>query len=162
MTPSIFQRLQIPAVLALFAVTAHASVSNYCTGAPNSVGPGADIAWVGPHNPQFGGLTVQGCPSNSFGVFLYSMTPAQTPFGDGFACVGAPMLNLARRRTDAAGSLLMRVWWGSEQEDLQWLTHPQNIGVTWHFQYMYRDVAGPGGTGFNLSDGVAVQFSPFE
>lgn len=162
MTPSIFRKVQLPALLALLAVPARATVTNYCTGAPNSVGPGADISWVGPHNPQFGGLSVQGCPSNSFGVFIYNLGPANTPFGDGVMCVGAPAWGLARRYTDAQGSLLLRVWPGSEDEDLQWLTHPQNWGMTWHFQYMYRDSAGPGGTGFNLTDGVAVTFSAFE
>ncbi len=162
MTPSIVRRIQLAALLALLAVPAHASVTNYCTGAPNSVGAGADISWVGPHNPQFGGLSVQDAPSNVFGVFIYSDSAAQTPFGDGFLCVGTPTFYLARKNTDAAGSLLMRMWWGSEQEDLQWLTHPQTIGFTWRFQYMYRDFGGPGGTGFNLTDGVAVQFSAFE
>lgn len=162
MTPSIFRKIQLPALLALLAVPAQASVTNYCTGAPNSVGPGADISWVGPHNPQFGGLTVQGCPSNSFGVFTYSLGQANTPFGDGVQCLASPVYSLARRTTSAQGSLMFRVWQGGESEDLAWLTHPQNWGATWNFQYMYRDFSGPGGTGFNLTDAVAVQFTPFE
>ena len=31
-------------------------------------------------------------------------------------------------------------------------------GSTWHFQCWYRDPQGPGGTGFNLSDAMAVTF----
>lgn len=162
MIPSILRRTALPAALACLAVGAHASVTNYCIGAPNSYGPGAAIQWIGPQNPQSGGLLVQGSPPGSFGVFLYSLSPASTPFGDGVLCVGAPPWNLARRTTDSNGSVLLRVWQGSEQEDLQWLTHPQNWGATWHFQYMYRDIGGPGGTGFNLSNAVAVQFSAFE
>lgn len=162
MTPSILRRIHVPALLALFAASAQASVTNYCTSAPNSVGAGADISWFGPHNPQFGGLFVRDCPPNAFGVFIYSDNPTQTPFGDGFLCVGSPRFYLARRTTSAQGAIRFRMWEGSESEDLQWLTHPQTIGFTWDFQYMYRDPAGPGGTGFNLTDAVAVQFSAFE
>ena len=32
-------------------------------------------------------------------------------------------------------------------------------GTTWKFQYWYRNVAG-GGAGFNLSDGLSVQWCP--
>ena len=32
-------------------------------------------------------------------------------------------------------------------------------GSTWYFQFWYRDPQGPGGTGFNTSDGLEVRFS---
>ncbi len=160
MTFSIFRNVQLPALLALLAIPARASVNEYCfPQGPNSYGPGASIQWVGPENPQSGGLLVQGAVPHKFGAFIYSLSPTDIPFGDGHLCVGAPSLILARRFANHHGSVWFRVWQGAEDEDLQWLTHPQNWGATWHFQYMYRDPAFHG-TGFNLSNGVAVQFSP--
>ena len=34
------------------------------------------------------------------------------------------------------------------------------VGSSWNFQFWYRDPAGPGGTGFNLSDGLHAIFCP--
>ena len=37
----------------------------------------------------------------------------------------------------------------------------QIVGCSdWNFQYWYRDPTGPGGSGFNLSDGLNVTFCP--
>ncbi len=33
-------------------------------------------------------------------------------------------------------------------------------GEEWNFQFWYRDPTGPGGTGFNFSDGLSVHFCP--
>ena len=33
-----------------------------------------------------------------------------------------------------------------------------SAGSTWYFQLMYRDPLGPGGSGFNLTDGVRIPF----
>ena len=35
-----------------------------------------------------------------------------------------------------------------------------NPGSTWNFQFWFRDPMGPGGNGFNLSDGLQVDFCP--
>ena len=51
--------------------------------------------------------------------------------------------------------------------DLRPLQHPQPTGFvsvmpgdTWHFQRWYRDPAGPCGSGFNLTNGLALTFVP--
>jgi hypothetical protein len=33
-------------------------------------------------------------------------------------------------------------------------------GQTWNFQCLYRNVGGPCGSGFNLSNGLSVTFAP--
>lgn len=141
------------------AAPARASVVNYCVGAPNSTGVGARIAWSGPqtsHGPQSGSLVVRNAPANSFGVFLYGLERAQNPFGDGFACVGGATWILARKATSANGAVALNVHQESDDEDVRWLNY--NHDSVWHFQYLYRDPTGPGGTGFNLTDAVEVDF----
>lgn len=154
----LFRLLPLPTVLALLAGGADASVTSYCTSTPNSAGSGAHIAWAGPVTAQAGALVVSGAPSQVEGFYLYSLAPAQTPFGDGFLCVGSQAWYLARKRTDAQGTTALRIAHQAETEDLRWLNYPVNEGVTWHFQYFYRDANGPGGTGFNSTDAVAVVF----
>lgn len=137
-----------------------ADVQPYCSSAPNSVGPGAILDWAGPANPQFGALAVAGAPAEAPGYFVYGLAAQQVPFGDGYSCVAGSNWILARRATNAQGTLGLRLWSGAESEDLQWLTHPQNWGATWYFQYVYRDPQGPLGTGLNATQGLAVQFGP--
>lgn len=147
----------------LFALASRASASvvNYCVGAPNSTGVGAHIAWSGPETtrgPQSGSLVVRNCPANSFGVFVYGLERAQNPFGDGFACVGGTNWSLARKATSANGTVVLDIHREGEDEDLRWLNY--GFDSIWHFQYLYRDRSGPGGTGFNLSDAIEVDLKP--
>lgn len=149
------------AVLLVPASNLRASAVSYCVGAPNSTGVGAHIAWSGPlttHGPQSGSLVVRHCPANSFGMFLYGLSRAQTPFGDGFACIGGPNWVLARKAASANGTVALNIHQEGEDEDLRWLNYMYDS--IWNFQYMYRDPAGPGGTGFNLSDAIEVDLLP--
>jgi hypothetical protein len=149
----------VAALLPLLAARADASTT-YCTAAPNSVGAGAHIQWSGPESTSSGGLVATGLPASSAGFFWYSTSAAQTPFGDGFSCVGAPAWILARKPASPQGAIALRLALEAESDDLRWLNDPTNQGVTWRFQYVYRDPAGPGGTGFNTTDGVAVVLGP--
>lgn len=154
--PLLRTSLALASLLAL-ASTARASVVSYCIGAPNSTGVGAHIAWSGPETtrgPQSGTLLVRNCPPNSFGMFLYGLERAQNPFGDGFACVGGANWILARKATSATGAVSLNIHQEGEDEDRRWLNYAYDS--IWHFQYMYRDPAGPGGTGFNLTDAIEV------
>ena len=54
---------------------------------------------------------------------------------------------------------------GFVSKPISFLTGPASAGSgqitpdsTWNFQLWYRDPMGPGGTGFNLSDGLSVTF----
>jgi hypothetical protein len=154
----------VPIVAALFALPstlARADVTSVCATAPNSVGPGAVLSWIGPGNPQFGSLAVAGCPPHSVGRFVYGLAQHQVPFGDGWSCVAGANWVLARRTTDAQGALTMSIWRGGDSEDLAWLTYVSNWGATWTFQYLYRDPLGPGGTGHNGTQALSVVFTPW-
>src|SRR5262249_41826609 len=117
------------------------------------------ISWAGPvtlHGSHTGSVAVRGCPANSFGMFLYGQYRDRTPFGDGFRCIGGPNWVLARKFSAANGTVTLDVRHEGEQDDLRWLEY--HYFENWDFQYLYRDLGGPGGTGFNLTDGLEVHF----
>ncbi len=128
---------------------------NYCLTAPNSVGPGALIDSAGPLSIAANGFALQasGCPPNTFGIFYYGQSEVQTPFGNGWRCIGNPVTRLPIQQMDLLGAI----------------TYPLNFtvapntqitaGSTWRFQLWYRNPAG-GGAGFNLSNARRVRFCP--
>ncbi len=79
------------------------AVFNYCIGAPNSVGPGAAMSYLGSTSYGANDLTLYayGTPPNKPGIFLYSKNSAQVPLGDGWRCVGAGADGPVRRRAAA-------------------------------------------------------------
>lgn len=130
--------------------------NSYCVGAANSVGGGARIKSFGSRvvadNDVL--LTVSGLPANRSGIFILGLTPMQLPFGDGFRCVGGPLLRVP--------PVLSSGPYGALQHALD-LGSPPAAGVVLpglsaYFQFWYRDPQGPGGSGFNLSDGREVSF----
>lgn len=129
--------------------------STYCIGAPNSVGPGARIGWNGSTSIGFNNfhLTVSGCPLHTNGLFVYAATQQQVALGDGYLCVGQPFFRRAALSTAPLGSADFRL-------NFETLSPAGTIapGTTWNFQFYYRNVNGPGGTGFNLSDGLQATF----
>lgn len=157
--------------------TAHSNLSNafpidpqdqdcpipttYCIGAPNSAGPGAQIAYLGSSSVSENDLQliVTGAPPNQAGIFFYGRNAAQTPFGqNGYLCV------------DPGASTLFRVtpaiqisFFGIGTKNLDYNTSPMASGAgmiqpgdLWHFQFWYRDP----GHGFNLSNALRVEFCP--
>ena len=159
MIRSCLRSAAVSALVLMLSTTARASTVSYCLSAPNSVGSGAHISWAGPvttHGPHSGSLVVRGCPRNSYGVFLYGLHADRTPFGDGYGCIGGANWRLARKYTAADGTVTLNLRREGVPEDLRWLNY--HYHETWYFQYLYRDVSGPGGTGFNLTDGLEVRF----
>ena len=140
------------------------NVSNYCVSTPNSNSvTGAVMSGLGDTsvtNNNFS-LAVNDAGANKTGLFFYGGSQLQTAFGDGFRCVGAGGLGTFRLyplvTTDA---------WGSVTRPLDFTAPPANAGAgaigsgsTWYFQFWFRDPMG-GPSGFNLSDGLAVEFCP--
>ena len=133
------------------------SVQSYCQAAPNASGSGARLTHTG--SLSLGAndfaLEVDAAGAGRSGLFYYGTEQVGVPFGDGFRCVGGATVRLApSATTDGSGAAVRPV-------DFQ---HPRNAvivpGTSWHFQFWYRDPGGPGGSGFNLSDALAVTFCP--
>ena len=84
------------------------------------------------------------------GIFFFGSGQVQTPFGDGFLCVGTVTRLLPAIVSSAGGA-------ASRSLDL---TLPPAAGVmvpgaTTNFQFWYRDPASTG-AGFNLTNGLSV------
>jgi hypothetical protein len=140
-----------------FAVNPGSPVfSTYCVTSPNSVGPGAQIAGSGSTSLSANQLQLQatGCPSDVSGIFFFGDTQAQVPLGNGFRCVGSPLVRLPVTTTNLFGDAVC-------SPNLANLPAGAVIhaGETKLFQLWYRDVQG-GGAGNNLSNGLSVRFCP--
>ena len=137
-----------------------ALAGNYCIAAPNSAGPGASISFDGSQSIADNDfhLGVSGARPNGSGLFFYGPNQIQAPFGDGFRCVGG-LTHRVQPVVTADGS-------GLVTRQLDFTAPPANGAgggailpmSTWNFQLWYRDPGGPGGSGFNLSDGLWVTF----
>jgi len=130
---------------------------SYCSTSPNSVGPGATMAWTGTARVSFNdlGLVALGLPPGQFGIFFYGPNAVDLPFGEGHLCIGGGVYRLPVVLSDLLG---IAIW----ELDVTAPPHESGrieAGATWRFQHWYRDPAG-GGAGFNLSDGLEVTFCP--
>ena len=134
---------------------------NECVGAVNSTGRGALAGFAGSTSLAANDLrlTATGLPPNGVGLFFYGTTATQTAFGDGFRCVGGSISRLGPPQNANAQGAVVRV--------VNYNAAPANAGAglitagsTRRFQYWYRNIGGPGGTGFNLSDALVLDFKP--
>jgi len=130
----------------------------YCTALPNSTGVPARIGGQGLTSVSANAfaLTVADAPPNRFGLFFFGTSAIDTPFGDGRRCVGGSPLRL-RPSIQIAPD-------GTVQRPLDFSAAPLagavQPGGTLRFQFWHRDPMGPGGSGFNLTGGLAVTFCP--
>ncbi|MFT5151588.1 MAG: hypothetical protein ACI841_001575, partial [Planctomycetota bacterium] len=154
-----------PACSSVWRVTSTCGADSYCELSQNSSGAGCQISLTGSASVSSNNLsltTTGGIPTQN-ALFFYGPEAALTPFGDGFLCVAAGSLGLHRLGPpapfDTSGDL-------SRWLDL---TAPPAgsgglgsiaAGSSWYFQCWYRDPFGPGGSGFNLSNGLGVSFCP--
>lgn len=134
------------------------STSNYCIAAPNSAGPGEQISASGSTSISQNDLvlaTSGGVPGTA-GLFFFGTTTAQAPLGDGVRCVGGSIQRLNPVQFSSGAGETVRA--------LDFSTPPllgsANAGQTLYFQHWYRDLLGPGGTGFNASNGLAAVLTP--
>lgn len=130
---------------------------NYCTSLANSAGLPSLISHTGTTSIATNDFTLvaqDGVPSQ-FGLFYYGANEIQLPFGDGYRCVGGSINRLTPAGlSDGFGTSTK--WVDFNAASASAIT----IGSTWKFQHWYRDPAGPGGTGFNYSDGLSATFCP--
>lgn len=129
--------------------------SNYCTALPNSGGSIAHISWSGSLLLADGTFQLQcsGLPPapSSFGLFTYGQTQMNVPFGNGYLCI-QPLGGIFRMPTQSLAETVTRGIIDSPVQFSQF-----QPGSTWNFQFWYRDPQA-GGSNFNLSDGLSIQF----
>lgn len=123
-------------------------------GCVNSSGSGALLTDLG--NAEVAADTLElrasGAPANTPGLFFQgdSSLGLGNPFGDGLLCAGGQIQRLEIAFTDAAGRATMSssvsAAGGVGAGDLRF------------YQYWYRDVLGPCGSGFNTTNALAVQW----
>ncbi|MBI5362318.1 MAG: YncE family protein [Planctomycetes bacterium] len=133
--------------------------TTYCIAAPNSISPGAFIGYTGSTSVGVDDfrLRVTGATAAP-GLFYYGDQSTQIPLGDGWLCVTGSAFRLGPATT-APGGVNARL--------LNFAAPPAGSGPgqvlpgsTWYFQYRYRNVNGPLGTGYNQSDALQVTFTP--
>jgi len=123
-----------------------------CVGAPNSAGDGARLAASGSTRLSGAGLVLAASygPPGETAVLVGGSKPDSLPLGDGTLCVRKPA-RLASASFDG---------WGAASFALDLGLLGAQPGDSWHFQVVYRDPTGPGGTGINSSDAVRAVFTP--
>ena len=159
--------------IAGFVVPVPDTVSSYCqgigcpcgnddalAGCANSTGSGAKLSTVGTASVLHDSLELFAgpIPSGKSGLFFMGSLPAQQPFGDGQRCVAGELYRFAVRVSNGTIHL------GPGLVQLSRARLPRGgvirVGATWYLQAWYQDLAGPCGSGFNLSDAVEVLFTP--
>ncbi|MEM6671558.1 MAG: hypothetical protein AAF726_01870 [Planctomycetota bacterium] len=130
-------------------------VEPVCTSSPNSVGSGAFIGSTGSASVAADDLTLfaTGTAPSVFGLFVYGDQLVSVPAGDGTRCFGGNIWRLGAIASDALGTATLALDIANPPNPAAQIT----AGSTWVFQYVYRDVVA-GGTGFNFSDGLRIQF----
>ena len=136
-------------------------IEAYCESAPNSAGGGARMFGFGSTSVAANDLQLAtvAAVAGQFGLFYYGSEKTEDPFGDGFRCVSGSIARiLPPLRANLFGDVSLLVDNTLPPFDSgPWALSP---GSTWHFQYWYRDPAGAGGHGFNLSDALRITFCP--
>lgn len=124
----------------------------YCYSLPNSDNFGALIHLEGSSSLTAMDTTlVATCvPPGNFGLFFWGSTPGDQAFGDGRLCIQGPLIRLTPPiQADANGVAQVLL-------DNSSLSTPLEVGNRPHLQFWFRDPGGPGGSGFNTSNGLKL------
>lgn len=129
--------------------------SNFCTSDANSTGSAAVMSATGSNSVAANDLVLEASPvPNEPGIIYYGPNELLgVPFGNGTRCVGGSVHRLPP--VFASGNALV---YAINNTNLP--TGGDFVaGGTWKFQGWFRDPMG-GGMGFDLSDGLSIQFTP--
>jgi hypothetical protein len=151
-----------PGAVRLYSGLDFAPWFTYCEALPNSsYATGAAISYVG--SPSLSDanldLVVNWAVKNSVGLFLYGPAQQQTPFGNGYLCVGAGGVGVFRLQPFVTGISHGGISLDFSQPPLSGGPGMITPGSTWNFQAWYRDTPA-GGAGFNLSNALSATFVP--
>lgn len=129
----------------------------FCEATENSSGSSAGIHAAGSTSFSANELVLQAgpAPANTPGLFFFGLGQQEVPFGDGFLCVSGPQWRLGAAPTDANGFVVHPF----DVHSPAALDAGLGAGSRVHFQYWFRDPAA-GGTGFNTSRGLTLEFAP--
>lgn len=145
----------------IFKIVEECAATPFCSATVNSTGAAAAIGSTGDTSISSNSLqlTASNLPPNETTLFFYGNAQVQASFGDGLRCVGGMTVRL-NPSISSSGQ-------GTVSRDLDFTAPPLASGAgmispgsTWNFQLWFRDSMGPGGTGFNLSDGLEILFCP--
>jgi hypothetical protein len=133
-------------------------------GCLNSTGQGAILQGGGSGSVVSDDLHIEvrhlvpGAPA----VLYMGVGATGSPFGDGrrvVAAGGAGLFRLGTQNADASGVIARGPGIVAQSQSFPSAGRIA-AGQTWRFQCLYRNAAGPCGSGFNLSNGLAVAFGP--
>ncbi len=97
----------------------------------------------------------------SFGLLFMGPHRQRTPLGDGQLCVsggGVGTFRFAAQATNPDGLALIGPGLVNDAAMRFGPNGQIRAGDTWVMQYWYRDVGGPCGSGFNLTNGLVIAF----
>jgi hypothetical protein len=133
-------------------------------GCRNSAGQGAVFQACGSSSVTTDDLKLESrwMPKKVVGLVIMGPRPDETPYGDGILCIGAGDKGLFRFPAGNSGPEgVITLGPGIVAH-----THANfpaagqiKAGDTWYFQAWFRDPNGPCGSGFNLSNGLKVEFT---
>jgi hypothetical protein len=135
-------------------------------GCLNSTGQGAVLAAGGTTSVSADALRLEArwLPANVLGILFMGDAQAQLPFGDGRLVVGSGASGLYRvLPPQSSGTQGALAWDGGLVANSHAANPPAGqiqAGDTWYYQAWYRDPTGPCGSGFNVSNGLQVEFKP--
>jgi hypothetical protein len=138
----------------LYAEKSCVTAQNYCSPSNNSTGAPALMGYNGNTTIWSNNLVLTAGPvPQQPGLFFYGPNSSNVPFGNGTRCVGGSLVRLPV--SVASGGQM------TSSIDYDTLPGAGQIvsGDTKYFQAWYRDPAA-GGSFYNLSDGMSVQFCP--
>lgn len=148
----------------VFRIVRDCGVARFCVASPNVTGGVASAGWSGSVSVASNDLvlSVAGAPPNTFGIFFYApLRSAPQPLGNGQLCLAPGGTGFFRQPVLAANAQ------GAMSLALNYSAGPMASGpgavapgMTWNFQAWYRDIGGPVGAVFNLTDGLSVLFCP--
>ncbi len=139
------------------------NVGSANAGCTNSTGLGGLLGALGTASVGDDDLTLvaSSLPVGQFGIlFMGDVLSSPIPMADGLRCAGGKLYRFPARMSDAAGQLTEGpgvVGWtqANLKKDGRILA-----GSTWSFQCWHRDLAGPCGTGSNVTSALSITFLP--